>query len=195
MIGLEELLPLIEYYRDKEPNIWEVVCGSLGEMCDNITGDTALYILNKLAGSAGLRVGYQFTLEELAENASASIWDCRYCGEPADTRDHILPVTVTGKSARKFVPTVPACNHCNTTLGALYLPSVRQRRAYLFDQFQTKYRRLLKIPPWATAELGELGPKLRRQVVADINRQKVAKRRIRTLYYHLYPDATESKFD
>lgn len=39
--------------------------------------------------------------------------ECFYCGEVADTKDHIIPISKGGKGKG----TVPACKLCNTTRG------------------------------------------------------------------------------
>lgn len=39
---------------------------------------------------------------------------CFYCGRPANTKDHIIPIALGGL---KKGPTVPACMLCNSTRG------------------------------------------------------------------------------
>lgn len=47
---------------------------------------------------------------------------CLYCGEYADTRDHLLPVTYTGRAVRRQVLTVPAYRQCNSFIGDAAAP-------------------------------------------------------------------------
>lgn len=56
---------------------------------------------------------------------------CVYCGRPAQEADHLVPMCISGKPRRRFVPTVPACQPCNTTLGHFPAPDVSSRAHYL----------------------------------------------------------------
>jgi ribosomal protein L34E len=89
---------------------------------------------------------------------------CVYCGEMSDTVDHLLPVTWTGKSARKRVPVVPACQECNSTLGAIYLPSVEERRMEVHRKYKRKYRKVLTMTVLTEEGLDSFGPNIRLMV-------------------------------
>lgn len=52
---------------------------------------------------------------------AASNSDCHYCGAPATTVDHVVPLSVGGTSAQRN--TVPACRPCNEEKGASALPN------------------------------------------------------------------------
>ncbi len=53
---------------------------------------------------------------------------CTYCGEPADTRDHVPPKVVAPFNRK----TVPACHRCNCSiLLDKFLITVEERRAYV----------------------------------------------------------------
>lgn len=43
---------------------------------------------------------------------------CYYCGEPSDTREHVVPKSIqSAKRAKRLAPfkgLVPACNECNS---------------------------------------------------------------------------------
>ena len=86
---------------------------------------------------------------------------CVYCGETADTVDHLFPRGWSGDTTRKLVPVVPACRECNSTLQAIFLPSVEDRRAYIHRRYRVKYRRALQMLYRTEEGLAEFGPNLR----------------------------------
>jgi hypothetical protein len=90
---------------------------------------------------------------------------CVYCGETADTVDHLLPKPWTGGTARKYVPVVPACRECNSTLGAIFLPDVQERRTEVHRRYRRKYRRALSMVVLHDDALDDFGPNIRLTVV------------------------------
>jgi 5-methylcytosine-specific restriction endonuclease McrA len=48
---------------------------------------------------------------------SRIVGDCHYCGEPATTRDHVVPVSKGGRAGNGNI--VPACNRCNQLKGSM----------------------------------------------------------------------------
>lgn len=49
---------------------------------------------------------------------------CAYCGAPATTADHVVPITLGG--SHELDNLVPACSHCNTS--KLNRSAPKQRR-------------------------------------------------------------------
>lgn len=86
---------------------------------------------------------------------------CVYCGELADTVDHLLPRQWSGDADRKRVPVVPACQECNSTLGAVFLPDVQDRRALVHAKYRQKYKKALTMLYRTEEGLDEFGPSLR----------------------------------
>jgi hypothetical protein len=86
---------------------------------------------------------------------------CVYCGESADTMDHLLPVAWTGEADRKRVPTVPSCRECNSTLNDHYIPDVPERRQYLHRLYRIKYKKALGAIMWGESDLEAMGASLR----------------------------------
>lgn len=86
---------------------------------------------------------------------------CIYCGEPSDTRDHLLPITVTGKAQRKHVLTVPACRQCNSLIGDAFAWSITERRAIAQNSLRRKNAVLLQSVDYSQEELEEFGSGLR----------------------------------
>lgn len=109
---------------------------------------------------------------------------CVYCGETSDTVDHLLPITWTGKAARKYVPVVPACRECNSTLGAIYLPSVEERRIEVQRKYKRKYRRVLTMTVLTDEGIENLGPNIR-LVVSNMHYEHY--RTIRRLAWPIEP--------
>ncbi|HUY46117.1 MAG TPA: HNH endonuclease signature motif containing protein, partial [Streptosporangiaceae bacterium] len=54
---------------------------------------------------------------------------CRYCGEPADCVDHIVPVCY--RSDNVMANLAAACTSCNLTVGGMVFPSFDAKRAYI----------------------------------------------------------------
>lgn len=77
-------------------------------------------------------------------------YDCTYCGEPCDSKDHVVPQSnsVTGKVSFGKSYTVPACRECNGTLGNSGMNedfqfTVGSKSDYLIDHYEWKYRDFL----------------------------------------------------
>lgn len=112
---------------------------------------------------------------------------CNYCGEPADTRDHLIPVsassfsstgTINNRHAKKYGETVWSCQECNSLLGSRLLPSVEARATVVAKALTRRYSKLLQAPVWDADELAEIGPSLRSSILADAERKRRIKVRI-----------------
>jgi 5-methylcytosine-specific restriction endonuclease McrA len=67
---------------------------------------------------------------------------CAYCGNPADTLDHVTPRIQGGSTVKQNL--VPACKHCNGKKGALLIWTWWQEQPYWdFD-------RALRVYAWLT---------------------------------------------
>ena len=110
---------------------------------------------------------------------------CNYCGEPADTKDHVIPHTVLTGAQRRgghhdLGETVPCCRECNHLLGSKVFPSMEDRCHYVAGALRRRYSKLINAPAWTADELAELGPGLRASILADASRRNVVRRRIAT---------------
>jgi 5-methylcytosine-specific restriction endonuclease McrA len=96
--------------------------------------------------------------------------DCHYCGAPADTKDHIVPIAYLRNSrpqgSRSVGCTVDCCRECNSLLGAKALFSVEERAHEIAECLTRRYKKELKAPVWTDDELAELMPILKRQIEA-----------------------------
>lgn len=109
--------------------------------------------------------------------------DCVYCGYPADTDDHIVPVSYkyAGKRTTTQFPgeTVAACIDCNRELGAQLLFTVKLRKNYIAQYLKNKLGRL-HLVEWTDEELEELGPNLK----ASILQVNAEYKKLRKRYLH-----------
>lgn len=99
-------------------------------------------------------------------------WVCIYCGQRANSRDHLLPRTWTGDAKRHFVVTVPACRTCNTLLRDTLTWSITERRAVAHARLRKKYRKVLAQIDFTEEELDEFGPGLRPAIEQGIQNKK-----------------------
>jgi hypothetical protein len=99
---------------------------------------------------------------------------CVYCGDPATTDDHVLPISYLARlgdpdldhpAIRPGLIVVPACWPCNALLKDHVATTVEQKRAELKARLRRKYKRLLGTTEWGQDELDELGPALRRWIL------------------------------
>jgi hypothetical protein len=99
---------------------------------------------------------------------------CVYCGMPAEDRDHLLPISITGTAARKFVLTVPSCKECNSqAIGQFPSANITERRAVAHGYIRRKYAKALQTRDWSAEELEEFEGMLRVSVEAAITKKKI----------------------
>lgn len=104
---------------------------------------------------------------------------CTYCGMPGYTKDHLLPVTVTGVAVRKFVAVVPACGECNGAIGDRCGFRITERRTEAHRGLRKKHRKTLEAAKrWSAEELAELGPNLRTHVTSSLAKREVLMERL-----------------
>lgn len=111
--------------------------------------------------------------------------DCHYCGAPADTKDHIIPVSYLTNSKpsqrqrHSIGETVDCCRECNSLLGAKAVFTVEERAHEIAERLTRRYSKELKAPYWSEEELAELGPTLRDSIVAKQSVRKEVLERIK----------------
>lgn len=101
---------------------------------------------------------------------------CVYCGVPATTNDHFVPLSVVdalaplvGHLTGKVL--VPACGECNSIAGAVSFPSIGAKRRFIQRRLAQKNAKLLASPDWSQEELEGVGYGLRTAIVgAQIRR-------------------------
>lgn len=111
--------------------------------------------------------------------------ECTYCGSPANSLDHIIPVSyefVSRKAAnysRKI--TVPCCEECNNKLSNNWLPTIAERAEHLSEAYRKKYKKILKSPHWEQWEIENLSGFLRKNVESNMILKENIKNRIEHL--------------
>ena len=97
--------------------------------------------------------------------------DCHYCGAPAATKDHIVPISYNYTNRPKYHrskggETVDCCRECNTLLGAKALFSIQERAHEVAECLERRYKKELNAPIWTKEDLEELGSTLQKQIKA-----------------------------
>lgn len=106
---------------------------------------------------------------------------CSYCGEFAETYDHVVPVSykhVTRKLEVGNKEAIPCCCECNTTLGNKFFHTVSTRAGYLLKKYKKRYAKVLNTPDWEEDELEEMGDSMRRSIVARLDMRGILKERL-----------------
>lgn len=123
---------------------------------------------------------------------------CFYCGDPADTLDHVPPLSsmdILDKAKRKKerIPAalVPCCSECNGALGSRQLWTVFDRLMYLESYYDAYFKKQAMM--WTEEEINDLGPSLResvrhRQDKLERYRDKIRAIQLRQLKPETYPD-------
>lgn len=109
---------------------------------------------------------------------------CVYCGDDADTKDHIPSISwayALGydnmvKEGAEFIK-VSCCKTCNSVIGDRNLPTLSSRKAYVLEYFMKKGEKY-KMPKWTCDELAELGKTLKSSVKDRSDSYEFIKRRI-----------------
>lgn len=89
---------------------------------------------------------------------------CAYCGVPADTVDHVPPISIRGslvtlgETRWPFIE-VPACHECNNLFGDRPPWTVLGRKAEIKKLLRKRYRKYLAIPEWEDREIMEHDPR------------------------------------
>lgn len=111
---------------------------------------------------------------------------CVYCGSPADTRDHVPPITRVndyrsiGLKNEQYL-LVPCCKSCNSYLNDSLQDNIFDRIEHLKDILASKFSKQLKEVEWDDDELEELGDNLRSFVSSSCRKSKNIQSR-----YHYY---------
>ncbi len=92
---------------------------------------------------------------------------CYYCGMIATSFDHFIPrVLIKEGLFTEHQRLIPACQQCNSILGARVFPTLALRREAAKAGIRKKYARILNIPEWTEEEIEELGYTLKTRVRA-----------------------------
>ena len=106
---------------------------------------------------------------------------CFYCGEVGQSRDHVIPHSLTenaGSERQWSVDWVHCCMECNSLLGNYLGRSFYDRILYLHDKFKRKKKLNKAHVEWDEEELKEMSSSMRKWIVSEQNKRKIDERRL-----------------
>ena len=116
-------------------------------------------------------------LKHICDLASInSLTECAYCGSPATDREHVVP-----KSFRGNNDTVPSCRECNLLAGDNVFDSFGEKRDFIRQKVEYRYRELISAPVWTQGEIDELAGNLHAAMSVLEKARYITKARIRRL--------------
>jgi hypothetical protein len=104
---------------------------------------------------------------------------CVYCGVAANTKDHLLPESWSGKAKRRWIATVPACGQCNSAINDTPEFSISKRREVAKEVIARRYRKVIDLPDYTPQQLAEYGKNLRAYIRKGLAERDEALRRLR----------------
>jgi hypothetical protein len=106
---------------------------------------------------------------------------CAYCGDDADSIDHIVPVSFYYSGDRKNLHLtseygeenlVDCCRECNCLAGNKVFDDFYKKKEYIQDKLITRYKKVINMPFWSDEELKEIDYPLK----TDIEIQTLARK-------------------
>ncbi len=122
------------------------------------------------------------TSPPLPDFVFGSVTCCGYCGDPANARDHIVPVSFTfsrgrQKDRKKMPegggPVMRCCSRCNGYLGSRFFPTFLERVQFMNEKLKSKVKPII----WTKQEINALDISLRDIVLKDVQRRRWAQNR------------------
>lgn len=120
---------------------------------------------------------------------------CWYCGDPADTVDHVPPLSCVGDERERHW-LLPACRECNCALSPCGSNEPGYRCLFIWERYSHKYRKFLGALNWTADDYKEAALDDRLEdYVRDWDMQaKRAKRRVAFAMAasHINPELAET---
>ena len=135
-----------------------------------------------------LPCGVERFCSEDCEHAAYYVEPCTYCGLPADSVDHVIPLALRDTLREvggwrnkwgRISDTVPSCRECNSVAGAKVFDTIDEKRRYIHDRMRDRYASVLRMPQWTDEDKAELGPGLRQYVDASQELASLVRARLR----------------
>lgn len=123
-------------------------------------------------------VNHAYTIKIIGDG---NRWVCHYCGCPADTTDHIPPLTRYHDALElgPFKPVrVPCCSECNILAGNELHISFVERAAYIKERLAVRYTAQLRVVEWTEDELKEMSYQFRVSLERDLGAKRFIEARI-----------------
>lgn len=115
---------------------------------------------------------------------------CIYCGDPAETLDHVLAISLvlnvdlsrpsTRRGLGQGLNLVPCCRECNCIASNKKFTCIREKRLHIQKQLRKKYKKVLRNVVWDEEELSEMGYQMKSKIMA--NQYKRAWLEVRTTW-------------
>lgn len=118
---------------------------------------------------------------------------CTYCGEYADSYDHVVPVSYIRIHRKLEIgnkEAVPCCRECNSMLSNKLHITISERARYLQTRYKSKYKKVLNFPDWDTDELEDMSKDFKQSILASMNMREITKDRIKHLKETINADYT-----
>jgi hypothetical protein len=113
---------------------------------------------------------------------------CAYCGVYGDHREHVIPISflsISRKSLadRNYIKNnlVRSCSECNLCANSIVFENFWEKKRYISEWVQNRYRNLLYSPDWKDEEIEELQGQLKRFIKSCKTMKEFIKARIDNL--------------
>lgn len=113
---------------------------------------------------------------------------CLYCGQSADTKDHMLPIAIAARidwdapgvwdRHKSKLVTVPCCKSCNCIAGDRVFETLLEKRRYIQAMLREKNIKHLRTVQWDDDELEQLGKNMRSAVISAQRKREELEARI-----------------
>lgn len=124
------------------------------------------------------RGAYNFTYEA---HSSLEWHTCFYCGQYADTVDHVPPISLFNFYSNYYRVLLKSCGECNSALGGKFLPTPLVRVEFLIKKYKKRYRKILCLPSWHKEEINDLSGSLKKYIESQINMKALTVERLKYL--------------
>jgi len=102
---------------------------------------------------------------------------CSYCGDIADTKDHVFPLRWADNQEKGQMIIVPACLSCNTMAGSRKFSDIYEKLVWLHERIKRKHKAVLHMPDWTQEELQEVSPEMQEYIQGQLNlRERILER-------------------
>lgn len=99
---------------------------------------------------------------------------CFYCGETADTIDHVVPISYYYPGKRNnglhLTPEydeenlVDCCRECNCLASNKVFDSALKKKEHVQEQLIKKYKKIINMPFWSEEEISQMGYVLKKEI-------------------------------
>lgn len=125
---------------------------------------------------------YRTIYEDLYEKLPYSVHylgfiECTYCGEAADTMDHVPPISRVDdyralNMKHELYLKVACCKSCNSRLGNSLQNTLLDRISVAKSFLEKKYKKELKVAVFTKDELKEFSGTLKRDIIRAMERRE-----------------------